>query len=1028
MFQLLASTNDLSFAEIEVTFVPRKPEGRSINSSCDSSGQSPLGSGSATLQQRGPTATTQSTTPSSPVHRPAPLPPTNNNVAANPAVPSLATPIREMDPNMPAELMQLRATIQEKDRRLDELHLEVEKLSSVLQQHISECDTWKKNPPAIAEHLFRASSIRQGVSGALENDKQQNNASDSSTAASGDTLSPLRPLAAPAVPSKRLGVSAEPTMAMQSVAPVEMKYYDKDAKSRQEIRNALRNNEFLKNLDAVQLQEIVSCMYEHSIVEGCYIIREGEDGHHLYVAAEGEYEVWKNGKYLYTMGPGNCFGELALLYNCKRTASIKGELLVLSLGFLYCTACRCVSYLLTHYLQTLVDSMDCQSVRCRQSPSHPPDSLRHSCYSPTSISAVRAARIWVLERSIFQFIMMKTGLEKMEGRVKFLSRRVNSLFCSFQCQKTAVFDLLQTERKSTRVCLTVAIGKQRGFWLVSERWHPLKPALCDPSMGLYVPLLKNLDDGQLERIADVLEAQFHPAGECIIRQGEQADSFFIIQSGEVRVTMKVVGQDGLQNEIEIRRMTKGEYFGEKALLGEGRRTANIYAISPGGVELLCLYRKDFLELMGNIADLQHKEYVDLEHLQSYGGQLKDGQPLKLNEDDPTVALTSATGSTSLDHLLGQREVKQAADVAKTTTVPSRKLYAREYEVAAKLRLNDLQRVAVIGQGGFGRVELVRPVNDSTISFALKRMKKVHIVQTKQQDHVHSEKQILMSVDSCFICKLFKTFRDNKFVYMLMEFCPGGELWTVLRDRRAFDDKLTRFSLACVIEAFDYLHHQGIIYRDLKPENMLLTSNGYIKLVSFVAPVVLGALLSSLPDRFLSAPSIECDFGFAKRLDAQRKTWTFCGTPEYVAPEVILNKGHDFAADYWSLGILTCELLIGTPPFQASEPIKIYMKALRGIEAYDLSHHKNISIKAYQFIKRLCRNTPTERLGMGRQGIQEIRNQKYFQGFDWDGVRNRTLQSPFQPKVSGPCDFSNFDQFPVTDDLPPDEMSGWDKDF
>ncbi|EUB56757.1 cGMP-dependent protein kinase egl-4 [Echinococcus granulosus] len=118
----------------------------------------------------------------------------------------------------------------------------------------------------------------------------------------------------------------------------------------------------------------------------------------------------------------------------------------------------------------------------------------------------------------------------------------------------------------------------------------------------------------------------------------------------------------------------------------------------------------------------------------------------------------------------------------------------------------------------------------------------------------------------------------------------------------------------------------------------------------------------------------------------------------------------------------------SPPFQASEPIKIYMKALRGIEAYDLSHHKNISVKAYQFIKRLCRNTPTERLGMGRQGIQEIRNQKYFQGFDWDGVRNQTLQSPFHPKVNGPCDFSNFDQFPVSDDLPPDEMSGWDINF
>ncbi|VDN98457.1 unnamed protein product, partial [Rodentolepis nana] len=291
-----------------------------------------------------------------------------------------------------------------------------------------------QNPPAILEHLTRASSLRCGssntniaaISGSVsqvnivsvnhQDPLSPSSPSDeaakminASSVTSADGLGPLKPaspIAATVAPSKRLGVSAEPTLAMQESAPVEIKYYDKDAKSRQEIRNALRNNEFLKNLDAVQLQEIVSCMYEHSIVEGCYIIREGEDGHHLYVAAEGEYEVWKNGKYLYTMGPGHCFGELALLYNCKRTASIK---------------------------------------------------------------VVRAARIWVLERSIFQYIMMKTGLEKMEERVKFLSS---------------------------------------------------------------VPLLKDLEQGQLQRIADVLEAQFHPEGECIIRQGEQADSFFIIQSGE----------------------------------------------------------------------------------------------------------------------------------------------------------------------------------------------------------------------------------------------------------------------------------------------------------------------------------------------------------------------------------------------------------------------------------------------------------------------------------------------------------------
>ncbi|EUB56756.1 cGMP-dependent protein kinase, isozyme [Echinococcus granulosus] len=852
------SGDKLTYFMRYLIFIYNLCKGQSVNSSgASSSGRAPSYGvvATSTGQDHSEPSTSTAAKPLRPVNGPtttSKYPNTNSSTLKSPVTP-IATTIT-MDPKVTAELMHLRSMLKEKDRRLDELHSEVDKLSSVLEQHIGECDTWKKimsrsqpkqsggedfnvnsviadtpedvkNPPAIAESLLmRASSLRRGSfntnATAATNAAQDSvnssaapgmlvarsplssdgSAGATSSPTSADGLAPLRPPAvagAGGVPSKRLGVSAEPTIAVQSTAPVEIKYYDKDAKSRQEIRNALRNNEFLRNLDAVQLQEIVSCMYKHSIVEGCYVIREGEDGHHLYVAAEGEYEVWKNGKYLYTMGPGNCFGELALLYNCKRTASIK---------------------------------------------------------------AVRAANIWVLERSIFQYIMMKTGLEKMEARVKFLSS---------------------------------------------------------------VPLLKDLEQGQLQRIADVLEAQFHPDGECIIRQDEQADSFFIIQSGEVRVTMKVVGPDGVPKEIEIRRMRKGEYFGEKALLGEGRRTANIYAASPAGVELLCLYRKDFLELMGNIADLEHKEYVDLEHLQSQGGQLKVAHPLKLSEDDPTVTLTAAS-PTSLDQLLGQHDVKASAG-DRVQPPPSRKLYAHEYQVSSNLHLTDLERVAVIGQGGFGRVELgkpyvtwhplfeeeislrqtprgksllqiiqlrsrlglvelVRPISDHSIAFALKRMKKVHIVETKQQDHVHSEKQILMSVDNCFICKLFKTFRDNKFVYMLMEFCPGGELWTVLRDRRAFDDKLTRFSLACVIEAFDYLHHQGIIYRDLKPENMLLTSTGYIKL---------------------------CDFGFAKRLGPQRKTWTFCGTPEYVAPEVILNKGHDFAADYWSLGILTCELLMGT---------------------------------------------------------------------------------------------------------------------
>ncbi|KAL2083411.1 hypothetical protein ACEWY4_021184 [Coilia grayii] len=226
--------------------------------------------------------------------------------------------------------------------------------------------------------------------------------------------------------------------------------------------------------------------------------------------------------------------------------------------------------------------------------------------------------------------------------------------------------------------------------------------------------------------------------------------------------------------------------------------------------------------------------------------------------------------------------------------------------------------------------------------------------------------------------LYRTFRDDKYVYMLLEACLGGELWSVLRDMNCFEEPTARFCIGCVLEAFDYLHGKGIIYRDLKPENLLLDAEGYVKMA---------------------------DFGFAKKIGLGKKTWTFCGTPEYVAPEVIMNKGHDFGADCWSLGILIFELLIGSPPFSGSDPIKIYTMILHGIEKVDFP--KRISKRPEDLIRRLC---------------------KWFQGFNWEGLRRGKLASPLRRELKGPLDHSHFDIFPPDLEEPPDELSGWDKDF
>ncbi|KAF7285490.1 hypothetical protein GWI33_010588 [Rhynchophorus ferrugineus] len=452
-----------------------------------------------------------------------------------------------------------------------------------------------------------------------------------------------------------------------------------------------------------------------------------------------------------------------------------------------------------------------------------------------------------------------------------------------------------------------------------------------------VPIFKDLPEETLIKISDVLEECYYAHGDYIIRQGARGDTFFIISKGQVKVTIKK--KDSLEEKY-IRTLGKGDFFGEKALHGDDLRTANIIADDLEGVTCLVIDRDTYIQLISTLDEVRTK-YVD-------------------DNDD-------------------------------------RRRLNEEY---ANVKLEDLKTISTLGVGGFGRVELVQINGQPNKSYALKQMKKSQIVETRQQQHIMSEKEIMGEANCDFIVKLFKTFKDAKYLYMLMESCLGGELWTVLRDKGHFDDNTTRFYTACVVEAFHYLHSRNIIYRDLKPENLLLDAQGYVKLV---------------------------DFGFAKKLQTGRKTWTFCGTPEYVAPEVILNKGHDISADYWSLGVLMFELLTGTPPFNGSDPMKTYNVILKGIDAIDFP--KNITKNATVLIKKLCRDNPAERLGYQKGGISDIQKHKWFDGFNWEGLINRTLIPPILPKIRGVVDTSNFDPYPPDEGgPPPDDTTGWDANF
>ncbi|XP_072038563.1 cGMP-dependent protein kinase 1-like [Amphiura filiformis] len=673
-------------------------------------------------------------------------------------------------------LQQKIEELRQRDELIDDLELELDEKDALIQKLKNELDKYR-------------AVIRPATKQALQKSRQ-----------------------------KRLGISAESAQEIEDAAEA-LKRYPKPQAARECIKNAILDNDFMKNLELSQIQEINDCMYPVEYSQGSCIIKEGDVGSLVYVLEEGKVEVTKEGKFLTTMTHGKVFGELAILYNCTRTATVK---------------------------------------------------------------ALTNTKLWAIDRQCFQAIMMKTSLVRQAEYV----------------------DLLQK-----------------------------------------VPAFQQVPEETINKIADVVEEAYFDEGEYIVRQGAVGDTMYIILKGKCHVTQR---QDSSGSTVKhTKTLTKGDYFGQAALEGATRsrifnnddiREANVIAAEKEGTVCLALDRDSFLQVAGH-----------------------------------------------LDAVISKRAEEKIKDKVDT-----------EF---AEIKLTDITVISTLGVGGFGRVELVS-VNGHNRTFAMKQLKKKHIVETRQQEHIMSEKRIMFEARCDFIVRLYCTFKDDKYLYMLLESCLGGELWTILRDKGQFDDATTRFYTACVIEALNYLHIKGIVYRDLKPENILLDTGGYGKLV---------------------------DFGFSKKIGHGRKTWTFCGTPEYVAPEIILNKGHDLSADYWSLGILMFELLTGSPPFTGPDPMKTYNIILKGMDMIEFP--RKITRNAGNMIKKLCRDNPMERLGYQKNGIKDIQKHKWFDGFNWEGLRRRTLPPPILPQVQNSTDTSNFDDYPPdTDPTPEDDLSGWDKEF
>ena len=316
----------------------------------------------------------------------------------------------------------------------------------------------------------------------------------------------------------------------------------------------------------------------------------------------------------------------------------------------------------------------------------------------------------------------------------------------------------------------------------------------------------------------------------------------------------------------------------------------------------------------------------------------------------------------------------------------------------KARLEDWEVVETLGTGTFGRVVLVRqrpnyrptayhpifphlyqstdphsPAPSSTQQadgqlphFAMKVLRKSEVVRLKQVEHVNSERDILERVRHPFVVELYATYQDSINAYMLLSYIPGGELFSHLRRAGRFSADVTRFYLASIVLAIEYLHARDIIYRDLKPENLLLDRVGYLRIA---------------------------DFGFAKVVED--RTFTLCGTPEYLAPEIVLSQGHGKAVDWWALGILAFEMLAGYPPFFDDHPLGIYEKVLRN----EIAFPSHIDPYAKDLIRGLLTADRSKRLGNLRGGAKDVMSHAWFAGVDWGSLERKEIGAPIVPRVA-----------------------------
>ncbi|KXZ52398.1 hypothetical protein GPECTOR_9g442 [Gonium pectorale] len=499
-----------------------------------------------------------------------------------------------------------------------------------------------------------------------------------------------------------------------------------------------------------------------------------------------------------------------------------------------------------------------------------------------------------------------------------------------------------------------------------------------------VPILANLSREERIRLVDAFEEVTYQAGQKVIVEGDKGDLFYIVKEGEAIVYQNTPG-----GQRKVNHLFKADFFGERALLKDEPRMATVEAYT----KLICLTlkRETFQEILGPLEQLMAREKSN----QVVAQKMAKLQPRGSHVHRPPAEVLikrkkKGRNGDTWEVVRARGHLDEVLELRKGGT----KLEGLDPGASGKeANTLVLTEGTVLGGGAFSRVSIVTEESTGR-SYALKRMRKSAVVQCPE--HVFCEQAITKNVAHPFCIRQYASFQDKYHLYFLFDLMPGGDLMDVLvaeakvikrrvpqgtwrigclapkvKMLQGMSEDLAKFYIGSIVLALEYLHNNNIVYRDLKPENVFIDGGGYVKLG---------------------------DFGFAKVLENGNRTYTFCGTPGYVAPENVLAHGYNYSVDWWGLGVLMYVLLTGRQPFstpKTDDPMVVMRRIVD--ENYQIKYPPYLSPAAKDLISRLLERKPAKRLGMLNARAADIKNHRWFENLAWEELEARRFMAPRKPK-------------------------------